>query len=36
MLAFFSAKSVFYPDFDRLLRERVLERFPLCSPEDGE
>ncbi len=27
-LAFFSAESEFYPDFDRLCRQRVIEQFP--------
>jgi hypothetical protein len=35
MLGFFVAKSEFYPDLDRLLRERVVEQFPLREG-DGE
>jgi hypothetical protein len=31
-LEFFSAKSEFYPDFDRLCRQRVIEHFP--EPEE--
>ena len=34
-LDFFCAESEFYPDFDELCRQRVIERFPL-SEEDGE
>lgn len=33
-LDFFDAESEFYPDFDRLCRQRVIERFP--EPEDGD
>jgi hypothetical protein len=46
-LGFFSAESEFYPDFDRLCRQRVIEHFPGAEddndaeeedagPEDGE
>jgi hypothetical protein len=33
MLGFFRGRSEFYPDFDRRLRERVIDRFP---PETGD
>lgn len=33
-LGFFSAKSEFYPDFDRLCRQRVIEHFPEPEKED--
>lgn len=34
-LAFFSAESGFYPDFDDLCRQRVIEHFPEPEVEDG-
>jgi hypothetical protein len=33
-LDFFSAESEFYPDFDRLCRQRVVERFPEGQEDD--
>ena len=33
-LDFFSAESEFYPDFDRLCRQRVIEHFPEPEEED--
>ena len=33
-LDFFSAESEFYPDFDRLCRQRVIEHFPEQEEED--
>jgi hypothetical protein len=33
-LGFFSAKSDFYPDFDRLCRQRVTEAFPKLEEDD--
>ena len=33
-LGFFTAKSEFYPDLDRLCRQRVIEAFPVQSDED--
>jgi len=33
-LDFFSAESEFYPDFDRLCRQRVIEHFPELEEED--
>ena len=33
-LGFFAAKSKFYPDFDRLCRQRVIEAFPEPKPND--
>ena len=35
-LGFFEAKSEFYPDLDRLCRQRVIEAFPVLSDEDKE
>lgn len=34
-LAFFVAQSDFYPDLDRLCRERVMERFPEPEPAEA-
>lgn len=34
-LDFFSAESEFYPDFDRLCRQRVIEHFQASEEEDG-
>ena len=36
MLGFFRGYSEFYPDFDRLLRQRVLERFPLVEESEDD
>jgi len=33
-LDFFSAESEFYPDFDRLCRQRVIEHFPEAATDD--
>lgn len=33
-LDFFTAESEFYPDFDRLCRQRVIERFPAPKEDD--
>jgi hypothetical protein len=35
-LGFFTAKSEFYPDFDRLCRQRVTEAFPEREDDDDE
>ncbi|MCZ2109525.1 MAG: hypothetical protein LC118_08150 [Dehalococcoidia bacterium] len=35
-LDFFTAESEFYPDFDRLCRQRVIEHFPEAEEEDEE
>lgn len=35
-LAFFRARSEFYPDFDRLLRERVTTVWPESTPDEDE
>ena len=36
MLGFFRAKSEFYPELGRFLRQRVVERFPLLADENEE
>jgi hypothetical protein len=35
-LGFFTARSKFYSDFDRLCRERVIEAFPESEPKDND
>jgi hypothetical protein len=36
MLAFFRVFSEFYPDLDRHLRQRVLEKFPLVADDESD
>jgi hypothetical protein len=35
-LRFFTARSEFYPEFDSLCRQRVIEAFPVQLGEDAE